>query len=313
MRRNPSRASSSSSSPSSSAALLDNQGSLPSLPLPSLEATSKRYLASLEMLLTPEEFDKRRVLVDDLCVSPTGVRLQERLEERSKSQRNWLDQWWEEYGFWRKRSTQAVNGNVGGPLDLTAHWPAVENAPAEIQIARTTLLLYHTLRFWRAVATRTMVPDVTARNEPLCMAQYERAFSTTRVPGITCDHLQHVEGSRHVAVLVRGRIFRLNVLEADDTLVSMEQLARSLSVIHATASLMGDGDAVSALTTLPRADWARLRNDIIAQPGGQEALGDIEESIVTVSLDDARPQSMAQVSATPQHQKINCIFYLFFL
>ena len=44
---------------------------------------------------------------------------------------------------------------------------------------------------------------------PLCSAQYERQFNTTRIPGIDTDRLVHLKDSKHVAVYHKGRFFKV--------------------------------------------------------------------------------------------------------
>ena len=46
---------------------------------------------------------------------------------------------------------------------------------------------------------------------PLCSSQYERLFNTTRVPGVETDTVVHRTDADHIAVLHKGRIFKVNV------------------------------------------------------------------------------------------------------
>lgn len=44
---------------------------------------------------------------------------------------------------------------------------------------------------------------------PLCSAQYERVFNTTRVPGIETDKIVHYADSNHIVVYHKGRYFKV--------------------------------------------------------------------------------------------------------
>ncbi len=44
---------------------------------------------------------------------------------------------------------------------------------------------------------------------PLCSWQYERAFNTTRIPGMETDQIVHLTDSTHVAVYCHGKYFKL--------------------------------------------------------------------------------------------------------
>jgi hypothetical protein len=81
----------------SKGAMLRFEDSLPRLPIPTLEETSKRYLKSVHPLLSQTEYAQTKKAVEDF-VAPGGVghTLQKRLEERREQpqMRNWLSEWW---------------------------------------------------------------------------------------------------------------------------------------------------------------------------------------------------------------------------
>uniref|UniRef100_A0AAV2LFX7 Protein kinase domain-containing protein n=1 Tax=Knipowitschia caucasica TaxID=637954 RepID=A0AAV2LFX7_KNICA len=69
------------------------------------------------------------------------------------------------------------------------------------------------LRSWkkRIVRLKSRIPGTVI---PLCAAQCERIFNTTRTPGEETDVLQHLQDSDYVVVYHRGRYFRLRVYQA---------------------------------------------------------------------------------------------------
>lgn len=71
------------------------EDSLPHLPVPTLDATAKRYLKSVHPLLSETDYKKTQKAVEDFVAGP-GQTLQKRLEERAANPKikNWLSEWW---------------------------------------------------------------------------------------------------------------------------------------------------------------------------------------------------------------------------
>uniref|UniRef100_A0A452GP33 Choline/carnitine acyltransferase domain-containing protein n=1 Tax=Gopherus agassizii TaxID=38772 RepID=A0A452GP33_9SAUR len=65
---------------------------LPRQPVPPLAQTLERYLRSLEVLVTPEELEETRQLVQEFgAPGGEGERLQAQLERRAARMENWVD------------------------------------------------------------------------------------------------------------------------------------------------------------------------------------------------------------------------------
>jgi carnitine O-acetyltransferase len=81
------------------------QNTLPRLPVPSLEETCKRYINSIEPLLSPEAFEQSKKHVLDFLNGPVGPSLQQRLIDIDRaSPYNWLeDNFWFRKGKERKK------------------------------------------------------------------------------------------------------------------------------------------------------------------------------------------------------------------
>lgn len=72
---------------------LTHQEGLPKLPVPPLNQTCERYLAALEPLISDEEMDHTRKVVQDFLKGGVGERLQKGLERRARKTDNWVDKW----------------------------------------------------------------------------------------------------------------------------------------------------------------------------------------------------------------------------
>lgn len=72
---------------------LTHQEGLPKLPVPPLNQTCERYLAALEPLVSDEEMDHTRKVVQEFLKGGVGERLQKGLERRARKTDNWVDNW----------------------------------------------------------------------------------------------------------------------------------------------------------------------------------------------------------------------------
>jgi hypothetical protein len=80
------------------------EGTLPPLPVPSLEESFARYLRSLEPLFqTDDERVNTHKLVADFLASPQSTRLQSALLKRRDDMllqnKSWLEDWWFKYAY----------------------------------------------------------------------------------------------------------------------------------------------------------------------------------------------------------------------
>ncbi|KAM9510586.1 palmitoyl thioesterase CPT1C-like [Guaruba guarouba] len=101
-----------------------------------------------------------------------------------------------------------------GPLPACGNYYLMDTPgppPTPLQAARAANAVCAMLRFRSRVRSGAL-PAVLFRGAlPMCSAQYERLFNTTRVPGETRDRLQQRGGGGHVAALHRGRLFLVPV------------------------------------------------------------------------------------------------------
>lgn len=68
-----------------------HQEGLPKLPVPPLKKTCERYLAALEPIVSEEELEYTRKLIEEFLIGGVGDRLQKGLERRARKTENWVD------------------------------------------------------------------------------------------------------------------------------------------------------------------------------------------------------------------------------
>lgn len=181
--------------------LFSCQNSLPSLPVPDLDATIANYLRTVRPLLDDEAYlticKKAEVFKNDI-----GRRLQRYLIFKSWISANYVTDWWEEYVYLRGRSPIMVNSNYY-VLDTV-----LPNSTS-CQASRAANMIMAAFQYRKALVAEDLKPMVAQDMIPLCSRQHERQFNTTRVPGEVGDKIVHYQDSKHVAVYHKGKWFKL--------------------------------------------------------------------------------------------------------
>ncbi|KAK2488635.1 hypothetical protein MC885_008000 [Smutsia gigantea] len=265
------------------------QDSLPSLPVPSLEESLKKYLESVKPFANEEEYKKTEEIVQKFQ-SGIGKTLHQKLLERAKGRRNWLEEWWLNVAYLDVRIPSQLNVNFAGPASHFEHyWPPREGT----QLERGSISLWHNLNYWQLLR-REKVPVHKVGNTPLDMNQFRMLFSTCKVPGITRDSVMSYfrtesEGHSpsHVAVLCRGRVFVFDVLH-EGCLITPPEILRQLTYIHKKCHSEPDGPgAREYLISLNSENLTMLEK--------------IQSSLLVYSLEDGSPhvtpEDYSQVTA----------------
>uniref|UniRef100_A0A674PGK5 carnitine O-palmitoyltransferase n=1 Tax=Takifugu rubripes TaxID=31033 RepID=A0A674PGK5_TAKRU len=256
--------------------LYSYQTSLPHLPVPAIKDTLSRYLRSVRPLLNDLEYKRMSELASDFEKN-LGNRLQRYLKLKALWATNYVSDWWEEYIYLRGRGPIMVNSNYYGMDFLYVTPTSVQAARAGNTI--TALLLYR-----RKVNREELKPVRTVI--PLCAAQCERMFNTTRTPGEETDVLQHWQDSEFVAVYHKGRFFRLWVYRAG-RLMSPRELEYQIQKILDDPSPPQPGEEkLGALTAGDRIPWAQVRKQYFSSGVNKRSLDVIEKAAFFITLDD---------------------------
>ncbi|EDL84313.1 carnitine O-octanoyltransferase, isoform CRA_a [Rattus norvegicus] len=273
------------------------QDSLPPLPVPSLEESLKKYLESVKPFANEDEYKKTEEIVQKFQ-DGVGKTLHQKLLERAKGKRNWLEEWWLNVAYLDVRIPSQLNVNFVGPSPHFEHyWPAREGT----QLERGSILLWHNLNYWQLLR-REKLPVHKSGNTPLDMNQFRMLFSTCKVPGITRDSIMNYfktesEGHcpTHIAVLCRGRAFVFDVLH-DGCLITPPELLRQLTYIYQKCWNEPVGPSIAALTSEERTRWAKAREYLIGlDPENLTLLEKIQSSLFVYSIEDTSPH------ATPEN------------
>ncbi|XP_037692499.1 peroxisomal carnitine O-octanoyltransferase isoform X2 [Choloepus didactylus] len=267
------------------------QDSLPSLPVPSLEESLKKYLESVKPFANEEEFKKTEEIVEEFK-NGIGEKLHQKLLERAKGKRNWLEEWWLNVAYLDVRMPSQLNVNFSGPAAHIEHyWPPKEGT----QLERGSINLWHNLNYWQLLR-KEKVHVHKVGDTPLDMNQFRMLFSTCKVPGITRDSIvsyfrTESEGHcpSHIVVLCRGRVFVFDVIH-EGCLITPPELLRQLTYIHKKCHSEPDGPGIAALTSEERTQWAKAREYLIGlDPENLTMLEKIQSSLLVYSIEDSSP------------------------
>uniref|UniRef100_A0A6Q2XZ28 carnitine O-palmitoyltransferase n=1 Tax=Esox lucius TaxID=8010 RepID=A0A6Q2XZ28_ESOLU len=271
--------------------LYSYQGSLPNLPVPAVKDTIKRYLESVQPLKNPEEFERMTSLAANF-ESCLGNRLQWYLKLKALWASNYVSDWWEEYIYLRGRGPIMVNSNYYGMDFLYV-------TPTPLQAARAGNTLHAAFMYRRKLNKEEVKPVsftaiLTCTVIPLCAAQCERIFNTTRTPGEETDSVQHWQDSDYVAVYHRGRYFRLRMYSAGRLLSPREVESQVQKILDDPSSPSPGEEKLGALTAGDRIPWAKARKEYFSSGLNKRSLDCIEKAAFFVTLDDDEQGMMGE-------------------
>ncbi|CAI5664693.1 unnamed protein product [Oreochromis niloticus] len=255
------------------------QNSLPRLPVPSIKDTCERYLESVRPLMDDQQFERMKGLTQDFEKN-LGPRLQWYLKLKSWWASNYVSDWWEEYIYLRGRGPIMVNSNYYA-MDFLYVFPT------SIQAARAGNAI-HSIMLYRRKLDRAQIKPIylLANKVPLCSAQWERMFNTSRIPGVETDTLQHVNESKHIVVYHKGRYFKVWMFY-DGRLLLPREIEQQMERILADKSepLPGE-ERLAALTAGDRTPWAKARESFFSRGKNKQSLDAVEKAAFFLTLDD---------------------------
>lgn len=278
--------------------LLAYQGSLPILPLPTIKETLRRYqhfkslaknicpkeiiffrhLESIRPFLETSEYDKFVQLSAEF-EGTIANRLQRWLMLKRFTSDNYVSDWWEEYVYLRGRSPIMINSNYYC-ID------SFSQPPTDNQAARAGNVVNLAFQFRRLLLKQEATPIILQGLIPMCSNQYERFFNTTRIPGIDTDTLVHLSDSTHVAVMHKGRFFRLCCYNKG-RLLNAAELQKQIQGILDDNSEADEGEQhLAVLTASNRTTWAETRNRFFSKGINKLALDVVEKAAFVLVLDD---------------------------
>eukprot|EP00163_Fabomonas_tropica_P007348 TRINITY_DN1707_c0_g1_i2.p1 TRINITY_DN1707_c0_g1~~TRINITY_DN1707_c0_g1_i2.p1 ORF type:complete len:673 (+),score=225.54 TRINITY_DN1707_c0_g1_i2:140-2158(+) len=273
------------------------QDILPPLPVPPVEKTLTKYLASVRPILNDKEFAETQAAVQEFLQSGDAHKLNYFLNMRKleKIDSSWLEEWWEEFVYLRPREPIAVLSNWYGS-DRPDPLPST-------QADRAARLISSIMNFWQMLNNGELDPIRISGAVPLCMDQYKRLFSTSRVPGVEKDSIVRFpdESSRHVVVIRKGQFYRLNLWKANGERLEPADIWTQLNFIIKDAD-SGTEVPIGTLTGGNRTAWAQERERLLTlSERNRESIEAIESALFAVVLETESPNTNVGICRSMWH------------
>ncbi|CAF0838513.1 unnamed protein product [Adineta ricciae] len=279
------------------------QNLLPTLPLPSLDDTLRRYLRSVRPLYDDSEYQRMERLAEEFKQT-IARKLQRYLWLKWIISSNYVSDWWEKFIYLRGRSAIMVNSNFYGLVRILIDYieikqthrvskfvfffvkDAINVRPTTIQTARAANVTCAAFRYRTELDHETVKPLMVQKLIPLCSSQYERQFNTVRIPGKETDKIVHYSDSHHIAVYHKGRWYKVYMFYKN-TLLEPCELQLQLDEILRDTTLPDNGEEhLAALTAGERPLWADARQKYFRSGVNRYSLEAIEKAAFVLILDD---------------------------
>eukprot|EP01104_Vermistella_antarctica_P000743 TRINITY_DN10861_c0_g1_i1.p1 TRINITY_DN10861_c0_g1~~TRINITY_DN10861_c0_g1_i1.p1 ORF type:complete len:607 (+),score=128.14 TRINITY_DN10861_c0_g1_i1:149-1969(+) len=278
-----------------------HQDELPNLPVAPLELSLANYIQSVTPLLTPADLAKtKEAVIASFKENSKGREYHQRLVDKSAAERNWLEEWWENFAYLLWREPVVVYTNYFCPITDSVPLVGAKSQTHTAAIITRVMLNYKELIDSAKLKVETVGPN------KLCMNQYKYIFGVTRIPGEQIDTHRVSTDSKHIAVFCNHHVFSMDVYHRETgALLSVAELDHQLEKIKARADALGlFPHNVSSLTANYRDRWAVGRDHLIQHHSDNaSSLEAIETALFTLTLDDATSNTRTELAELLFHGK----------
>ncbi|XP_063596946.1 choline O-acetyltransferase-like [Penaeus indicus] len=281
---------------------------VPKLPVPPLGHTLSWYLTHLKTVLREEEYLEAVAVVEEFG-KPGGVgeKVQEELIKRHDAMDNWVYEWWLDDMYLNVSLPLPVNSNPGMvfPHQKFASDADMINFAARLVIASIDM------------KERIEVGDLDVdrcsareKHQPMCMAQYNRVFSSYRRPAIPKDKLLSVaefqKENQHIIVYYKNHIYRVEVVVEGVKMTLQQVVSQMREILREVDEYEGsDPPPVGVMTAENRRTWAQSRQLLCGDQENQKLLRIIETSVLLVCFDDPLPSRFNLTTRTSHRASLS--------
>ncbi|XP_065912529.1 carnitine O-palmitoyltransferase 1, liver isoform-like [Dysidea avara] len=261
------------------------QDMLPTLPIPSLKSTCRRFLVTVKSVLSDEEYCEAEKAVEEF-LHGKGPFIHRMLYLKAWRSRNWCSDLWVEYVYLRGRSSLLINSNYYA-LDYV-------NIVTPHQLDRAAMRLYCSLKVIQEEKD-SKLPNPLGRNlVPFCGHYFKYLFGCARIPHKNCDELQLHPHSRHIVVIRKGQFFKVTVFDNKGNLMPPTQMKRIFKRLVDATGDEENNNFIAALTAQDRNVWAQQREILVQNPTNLITLDALDSSLLICSLDDNKPETLLE-------------------
>ncbi|KAF7549789.1 hypothetical protein G7046_g8236 [Stylonectria norvegica] len=273
------------------------QKELPVQPLPDLDGALDYWLEANEHLFNPRQLESIHRDIQTIRASDSPARqiLQDLYNTHEHDTTN---------GWFSEIVTDARFLCRRAPV---APWTSIMVAQRDnrgkrhSQAERAAIITTAAVSYRRAVSAGEVEPlEIAGR--PECTWGWGWLFNSTRVPHVICDKMasytpdpDHKNARDHIAVLRKGRVFKVMLQDEDGEDVPFQQLQLTFEAI--VSRVEGDGVSSGFLTTDGRDCWAKNRETLSTlSPGNVEYLHALDSAMFVLCLDAGSPETPEEIA-----------------
>ncbi|XP_037797110.1 choline O-acetyltransferase-like [Penaeus monodon] len=281
---------------------------VPKLPVPPLGHTLSWYLTHLKTVLREEEYQEAVAVVEEFG-KPGGVgeKVQEELIKRHDAMDNWVYEWWLDDMYLNVSLPLPVNSNPGMvfPHQKFASDADMINFAARLVIA--SIDMKERIELGDLDVDRCSARE---KHQPMCMAQYNRVFSSYRRPAIPKDKLLSVtefqKENQHIIVYYKNHIYRVEVVVEGVKMTLQQVVSQMREILREVDEYEGsDPPPVGVMTAENRRTWAQSRQLLCGDQENQKVLRTIETSVLLVCFDDPLPSRFNLTTRTSHRASLS--------
>ena len=156
------------------------------------------------------------------------------------------------------------------------------------QVSRAAHLVCSFAQFWFAKIEQRLPPDIV-HGVPYCMDEYDRLFSSARIPLSGCDRW-HERGdiSKHIVILRGSHLYKVNVITLDGVICVdiLEDILKRVILSSLSPAMTTNNLRLGDFTTAERDVWCHARSHLVQSSARtRSSLDDIDNAMFVLSLD----------------------------
>lgn len=264
---------------------------IPKLPIPPLEQTCNKYLKVLQTLVTKEELENTKKIVEGFLKNE-GPIIQEKLIEHDKTQphSSYIEEFWDDM-YLELRCPNPIWVN---PYFLLQRGRDEKKS----QLERSAQIVASSVRLYQRIQSNKMNYDLEGIT-PLCMSQYGRLFGSYRIPLKGRDELI-TKVSRHIVVMSMNQFYKLDVINENGTLMSEEEIISNLNSIINNSKISESIEKdypLGIFTTEDRDIWADYRKHLEEISSvNRNSISIVDSALFILVLEETSPTNINESS-----------------
>ncbi|CAJ0939626.1 unnamed protein product, partial [Mesorhabditis belari] len=251
---------------------------LPTQPVPNLQENVAKYLESIKHIVGKDELD---LITEqgEKFLKEEGKKLQMYARLYSLFTTNYVSDFWRKYVYLYGRDPLLINSSV-------AHVDLFRDAPAMRAVRAAHVVAIESLS-QMAIHRQNYKP---LGDGLLCACHYDNMYAVNRVPGETIDNLVNYGTSNHVAILLKGNIYKMQYCDDRGKMYTLDELTKIFDELFTRAELEpqnGPLAHICALTSDRRDQWHQNRRRFFLENvKNKKALEIIESAVFFFTMDE---------------------------